>query len=289
MKRLLRWLLPVLVLVEVALVRLEILDLRDAVLILIAVEGLILLTGGTLLLSAVRQYRRNRASGFDGWRALESAFAVLLPRLAARLVVSELQLFYCLIKWALRRTGLRSGEFSYHRRSMMDMLVLMIVFVSPVEILVIELLLQAFLPLLWLRLLVLFLGVYAVIWVLGFHASRVVLPHRLEESGLRLRHGIFAEGFIPYAEIRRLEKGRRRAPEWGDGLQTDGDKAFLAIGGNTDITLKLASPRSLNGFLRPTKPVGTLYLAVDEPGNFAAELDSRLCSRVPEEKLSTRV
>lgn len=283
MKRRLKWLLPVLVVAEVALVRLEIMDLRDAILVLISVELLLLLTGGTLLLSAVRQYRRNRTSGFDGWGALEGAFGTLLPELAARLVVSELRLFYCLIKWALRRTGLRTGEFSYHRRSMMGMLVLMIVLVSPVEVLVIELLLQAFLPLLWLRVLVLLLGIYAVFWILGFHASRVVLPHRLGETGLRLRHGIFAEGFIPYAEIRYLKKGRRRAPEWGDGLQTDGDEAFLAVSGKTDITLKLYAPRRLHGFLRPTEPFGAVHLAVDEPEDFARELENKLRSRVSEE------
>ena len=287
MKRLLKWLLPVLVVAEVALVRLEVLDLRDAILILVAVEVLLLLTGGTLLLSAVREYRRNRASGFDGWRALESGIAIPLPRLAARLMVSELRLFYCLIKWALRRTRLQEGEFSYHRRSTMDMLVLMIVLVSPVEVLVIELLLQAFLPLLWLRLLVLFLEVYAVFWILGFHASRVTLPHRLEETGLRLYHGIFAEGFIPYPEIRRVQQLRRKAPEWGDGLRLDGVEAYLAIGGNTNVTLELHSPHSLRGFIKSTAPVDTVHLAVDEPKAFVQNLEHRLPPLRSEAELAT--
>ena len=278
MKRRLRWLLPVLVVAGVALVRSEVLGLGEAILVLVVVEVLLLLTGGTLLLSAVREYQKNRASGFDGWKALENGIVILLPRLAARIMVSELRLFCCLIKWTFRRTRLREGEFSYHRRSMTGPLVLMVVLVSPVEVLVIELLLQALLPLLWLRVLVLLLGVYFVFWILGFYASRIVLPHRFEEAGLRLYHGIFAEGFIPYEEIRNSEKGRRKAPEWGDGLQIDGDEAFLAVGGKTDVSLELGSPRSLNGFFRTTGPVGTLHLGVDDPEGFARELEHRLRS-----------
>ena len=284
MKRLLKWLFPVLILAEVTLVRMGLLELRDAILIVVAVEILLLVVGGTQMLSAIREYRRNRAVGFDGWRALEGGIAVLLPQLAARLIVSEVRLFYCLIRWALRKTKLGEGEFSYHKRSTLDMFVLLIVLVSPVEVLVIEVLLQAFLPLLWLRILVLVLEVYAVFWVLGFYASRIVLPHRLKESGLCFHHGIFATGFVPYNEIQRVQLNRRKAPDWGDGLQTDEDEAYLAISGNTNVTLELRSPHPLHGFLRPTGPVNTVHLAVDEPKNFVEELRGELSGPVPEEK-----
>jgi hypothetical protein len=265
----------------------ELLELRDAVLVVIAVEILLLVVGGTQMLSAAREYRRDRAAGFGGWGALESSLAVLLPQLAARLIVSEMRLFYCLVRWTLRRTRLGEGEFSCHRRSTMDMFVLLIVLVSPVEVLVIELLLQAFLPLLWLRLLVLFLEVYAVFWILGFYASRVALPHRLEETGLRLYHGIFAEGFIPYAQMCRVQQLKRKAPEWGDGLQIVENESYLAIGGNTNVTLELCSPIALHGFLRPTKPVQTLRLAFDEPKLFVQNLEHRLHTPSPGAKLTT--
>lgn len=52
MKRPLRW-LPVLVLCELSLVWFDVLDLGDAVLILVAVEALLLVVGGHLLLSAI--------------------------------------------------------------------------------------------------------------------------------------------------------------------------------------------------------------------------------------------
>lgn len=276
MKRLLKWLLPALLLADVGLVRLDLLDLRDAVLLLIAVEAPLLLVGGYQLLSAFRRYRRDRSSGLDAWAALEDGLTVFMPRSIARILASEPRLFYCLARWMARRTGLREGEFSYHKRSSLDMLVLMLVLVTPVEILVIELLLQAFLPWAWLRILVLALEIYALFWILGFYASRIVLPHRLEEKGLRLRHGTFAEGFVPYPEINSVERIRRKAPASGDGLTVTGDDAFLTIGGHTDITLELGSPLSINGFLRPKPPVSAVHLAADEPERLAVELRERV-------------
>lgn len=283
MKRLLKWLLPALILIEVALVWSGLLDLKEAAIAIVGVEALIFLAGVSEIILMVRRYRKDRSSGLDPWTALEGGLSVLLPHPVARLAAAEPRMFYCLTKWILRRTKLKEGEFSYHKRSTMDMLVLMVVLVSPIEVLVIELLLQAFLPWLWLRLLVLFLEVYALFWILGFHASRVALPHRLEERGLRLRHGIFAEGFIPYSAIRRVERTRRRAARSGDGLSVYGREAFLAIGGHTCVTLGLHIPHHLDG-LRPTKPVDTIHLAADEPEQFLKALKKRMAVMAPAEK-----
>ena len=292
MKRLPKVLLPTLILVilaEVALVRLGFLDLDDAVLIVVAVEVLLLVVGGTRVLSAVREYRRNRAGGLDVCRALEGGAGVLLPWPAARLLVSELRLFYCLVKWLFRHARLREGEFSYHKRSIMGAVVLMVVFVTPVEVLVIEVLLQAFLPLIWLRVLLFFLAVYAVFWLIGSYAARVVLPHRLETTGLRLQYGIFAEAFVPYDQIKSVDLSVRKAPKWGDGLQITDDKAYLAISGKTDVTLELRSPISLQSFLRPTAPMGTVHLAADEPKALTQKLEHRLRRLTLKQKVAGKV
>ena len=72
---------------------------------------------------------------------------------------------------------------------------------APMELLVVHLLALAFSPWGWLKWALLALGVYAILWLLGLYASLVALPHRLEGEGLRLRHGVLAEGFVPYGEI----------------------------------------------------------------------------------------
>ena len=122
----------------------------------------------------------------------------------------------------------------------------------------------------------LFLEVYGLFWFLGFYASRIALPYRLEENGVRLRHGTFAEGFIPYSVIESVGRKRRKASGSGDGLDIDDRVAFFAIAGHADITLILAAPQRLDGFLRPTSPVDTVHLAVDTPERFLKELKGRI-------------
>lgn len=283
MKRLLKWVLPALVLVEVALIWSGLLDFGKAVIIIVGVEALIFIAGISEIILMVKRYRDDRSSGLDPWAALEGGLSVLLPHPVARLAAAEPRMFYCLAKWALRKTKLKAGEFSYHKRSTMDMLVLLVVLVTPIEVLVIELLLQAFLPWLWLRLLVLLLEVYALLWILGFYASRIALPHCLQEKGIRLRYSVFVEGFVPYSVIDNVEHKHRKSAGYGDGLAVDGTEAFLSIGGYTDITIGLNASRPLNR-LRSTKSVGMIHLAVDDPKSFLRALEERMASNTRSEK-----
>lgn len=112
----------------------------------------------------------------------------------------------------------------------------------------------------WMRWALLFLSVYAVFWILGFHVSLVALPHRLESSGVRLRYGLFTEVFVPYAEISGVERAARKAPKPGDGMRAAPDEGavYLAINGKTDLTVRLREPRPVRGFfsqrMRFTRP-----------------------------------
>lgn len=79
MERALRWLLPILLLVEAALVWLDLLSLRDAAVVVVALEVLLLAVGGRQLFVVARRYRAGRTKGLDAWGALEDGLAVLLP------------------------------------------------------------------------------------------------------------------------------------------------------------------------------------------------------------------
>lgn len=152
----------------------------------------------------------------------------------------------------------------------MGLILVMLVFTTLVELLVVELLA----PWAWLRVSLLVLGLYAVLWMFGLYASLVALPHRLEENGLRLRYGAMVEGFVPLSEIAAVERTQRRAPGPGDGLQTDPEDGgiYLAMGGRTDLTLRLRSPQTVKGLLRNAGPASTIHLAADEPQRLASKL-----------------
>lgn len=65
MKRLLKWLLPTLIFVEVALVWFGMLNLKEAAFIVGGIETLILLTGIGEVLLMVQRYRKDRSSSLD--------------------------------------------------------------------------------------------------------------------------------------------------------------------------------------------------------------------------------
>jgi hypothetical protein len=277
MKRALKWLLPALVAVEVVLVWSGLLELREAVIVIAAVEVLLVIVGMGEVLLVARGYRRGRAEGLDAWRALEEGLALIMPPRAAKVLVLEPRLWVCLLRWASRRMRPGEDDFSYHKRSLAGGLLMAVVLTTPVELLIWEILV----PWAWLRIALLVLGIYALFWVLGFYASLIVLPHRLEEDGLRLHYGAFAQGLIPYSEMEKIERTSRRAPKPGDGLQThpEVNALYLAMGGKTDLTLHLRTPQPIDGLFRTLEPTSTIHLVADEPERMAPELRRRVGER----------
>lgn len=269
-----KWLMLVLIIAEVILVRAGLLDVATAVVVVVGIEALLFVVAGRQIVIAVRRYRRDRVTGLDLWTSLEDGLSSLLPRPLARVVALEPKLWACLGKWVLRRNRPGQREYHYHKRSPVGSLLLVVLFTAPVEVLLFELLV----PWAWLRWLLLIGAIYMLFWAFGFYASLLMLPHRLGPAGITLRYGAVAEGSIPYSEIARVERERRQPLGRGDGLsvQRTESAAYLAVGGQTDVTLHLRTPRALCGLLGPTVPVTTVHLAVDDPTGLVRELDEAI-------------
>ena len=284
MKRGRWWLVLIVVLVSLrlALGRAGLFDARVATIVLIGLEALVLAVAGRQVVLAVRGYRRDRTAGLDVWAALEDGLAVLLPRPLARLAALEPRLWYCLGRWLARR-GRRTAEagFPYHRRSLVGAILIVAILTAPVEILFFELVI----PWPWLRLLLLVAAIYSFVWLLGFYASLVVLPHRLEPGTLHLRYGALAEGRIPYAAIAAAERARRSAPGGRDGARVADEGGasvlYLAVGGRTDLTLRLRESQTFCGLRGPTPPVQTVHLATDDPDRLLRALAERVGAALP--------
>ncbi len=271
-----------LVFLRVALGHAGLFNARATVLVLAGLEALALAVAGRQVVLAVRGYRRDRTAGLDVWAALEAGLAVLLPRPLARLAALEPRLWYCLGRVLVRRGRRTDGlDFPYHRRSPIGAIVFVALLTAPVEILVFELVI----PWAWLRLLLLVAAVYSFVWLLGLYASLAVLPHRLEPAALRLRYGALAEGRIPYAAIAAAERARRPSPGGRDGARVadeGGARAlYLAVGGRTDLTLRLREPRTFSGLRGPTPPVETVHLATDDPDRLVRALGERVLAASP--------
>ncbi len=270
----LKWITPALILAELLLLFGGMLNVQTAVGVILGVEALLTLAGGAQIIRAIRRCRQSRAGGLDFWEALTDGFAVFLPPRAARVLALEPQLWACLFLWLFRRRRPDEQSFTYHKQSIVGVFLIAALFSSPVEIVLFELLI----PWAWLRWALLIASLYVLIWLLGYYASLVVLPHRLEAEGIRLRYGAFAAGFVPYAAIAEAARERQAIPKKSRGLLVDpgASAAYFGMDGAANVRLRLNTPLPLRGFFTITAPVATIYLAVDEPERFIRQIRQRL-------------
>jgi len=277
-ERFLKWLLPALIVVEIVLVRGGVLSLGQAVAIVVAIEGGIALIAARQAIVAVRRFRAGRRDGVDPWTAAEDALTVVFPRVMARFIVMEPRVWICLIRWVTRRYRYDPDDFPYHAGSILGIFLVVILFTTPVEIILFELLI----PWAWLRWILLILAIYAVVWAFGLYASLVVLPHRLEPEGLRVRYGVLNEAVIPYDRIVGLEEEQRKTPDGREGLifpEGETGVAFLSIGGRTHLRIEVDEPVRFRTFTGPSRPINVLSVAANHPDRLGAALRERLPSR----------
>src|SRR5262249_21052687 len=193
---------------EIAVIGSGLVDARWAIAVAGVFEIVLVVVAGRQILVAVRRFRAGRAAELDLWRAIEDGLAVVLPRPVARLVALEPCLWSSLAIWLFRRHAPGPDEFSYRKRSIVAALVTILAVTTPVELLLVELLI----PWAWLRWILLIAGIYALIWTFAYYASLVVLPHRLAETGLELHYGFLASVTVPYADLEQVELAPRRSP-----------------------------------------------------------------------------
>ena len=294
MKRLGKWLLPLLILLNIALVRADIFAVRDVIVVTIALDGLLWLVAGRHLFVAWQQYRRDRRADFAPGAALERALATVLPQPVAHLFALEARLWTTLIRWLARRGPSGPAVFPYARRSPLGLLVGFVALTTPLELLLWELLI----PWTWLRVALFVLGIYGLAWVVGLYASLRIYPHELGDRSLRVHHGLLATAWIPYEAIGAIEIEQRSAPKQNEGVQivrsdreTGGAStpvaAFVAVGGKTDVTLALTHPLTIERLFGPSAPVTTIHLAVDDPAGFVAAVErARAGMPPPQERLA---
>ena len=132
-----------------------------------------------------------------------------LPSLAWRALVFELRLYRSLLRWVARRPAVPKGEvelFGYSRDH--TPILLLWIFASAVEIPIAHLLI----PWETVRLVVLGLGVWGLLWMLGLLASFRVHPHVVTPTTLHLRAGAGVDIAVPWELVESVRPTRRALP-----------------------------------------------------------------------------
>ena len=189
-----------------------------------------------LVAAVVRDVRRERARGVDGWLAAERRLGEMMPRRVARIVLYEPRVLLCLARWVLRRhPGGTPGHFRYNREK--KPLVIVFIALLVFESLGMHAVLLAVFGGRWWIWALFDLDVYTMLWAFGFYGSMVVLPHRITDTELRLRYAYLAEFVVPREAILSARPSRRAEAKPGR-VVVDGDEATFCCG-ETTVTLEL--------------------------------------------------
>lgn len=269
-----RWILPLVLVVALIGARLRVLPSGSVLILAIVSETLTVVLGSVQAWRALRRLRQRRRAGADIWDALTDGIAVFVPRPIARIIALEPRVWACIFIWLFRRPKANATTFPYAAESIMGVFLIAILFSAPIEVLLAEVLV----PWGWLRILLVVLEVYSIIWLLGYSASLAVLPHHLGNEALVLRYGLLLDACIPLANIAEIAPERRSSPNGRDGYVADAARRELAlvVGGTTNVRLTLHASQTFSGLLRPTPAVDTIFLKVDDPDRFIAAVRARL-------------
>jgi hypothetical protein len=124
-------------------------------------------------------------------------------------VTLEIGIWRSLFFWVARRVpGHGPGAQSFAYAKQVTPLLVAFIVVSAVELPVVHLLLP------WdtVRLIVLVLSVWGLLWMVGFLAGMKVFRHLLDDTGLRIRSGATVDIHIPWDAIKGVTSRRGGAP-----------------------------------------------------------------------------
>jgi hypothetical protein len=196
--------------------------------------------------------------------------------LARRAVMFELRLYRSLFRWAARRPVTSSADvdaFGYAQA--VTPVMSLWIFASAVEMVVVHLLI----PWPLVRITVLVISAWGLLWMVGFLASLKVNPHLLGASTLRVRHGASVDIAIPWDSIASVVAQRRDLPSSIRTLQPRETKS------GTDLQVGVSGEVNVHAVLRHTltvpAPKGNqriteLSFWVDDPNAFVARARQHL-------------
>ena len=192
-----------------------------------------------------------------------------LAALVKRGILFEVALYRSTARLAARRPAVPAGATPYSYVGAVVVLLWAFVIGSAVELVALHLILP------WeaVRLAADVLGIWGLIWMLGFAASMHVHPHLVTDTGLLVRNGHGPGLEVPWDDVvavrsreRSLDSGRAR--QYADGVLS------IVVGSRTNVELTLARP--VETTVRGEKVAATeLHLFADDPRALSREIRSR--------------
>ena len=220
---------------------------------------------------AVKQVRQLTADADGTPKEIhyQRVFSLFLPESIAAFLACELLTLWAGICWAAR--GFRAipvTGFSYAQQSTVRMLPLLIPVVSIGDEIVLGVLLRH--QAAWIRIGVIALDLWALLWAFGLYATFQARPHLIDEKHVLLRIGMLAAcDFDPALVV--------SAAPFHEDLSRTERKRFgcLTTHGTPAVKVQLREKVAVHRMFGNDLTYDTLLVATDNPGEFCRTLNSQ--------------
>lgn len=191
----------------------------------------------------------------------------------------EVQLYVALGRWIARRPAVPAGATPWGYSRLVTPVMWLWIFGSACELPLAHVLV----PWHGVRVALLVVGVWGLVWMIGLLASLKVYPHLIAPSGLVVRHGKFARLEVPWSQVESVRLDDRDVE--GGGLRalqprrTDaGTEVQVPVNSRVNVTVRLSSPLPVRTSKGEVDAV-TLVIWVDEPRDFVAAVNRTVGAR----------
>ncbi|GAB3957207.1 hypothetical protein [Micromonospora vulcania] len=189
--------------------------------------------------------------------------------LLRRAAAAEGAMWRSLYVWARRRPlSLAPGDDPFGYLGVVRPILGIFIALSAVEIPIFDLIVSNVVPWRPARWIVLVLGVWGLLWMLGLYASMTIHPHVVGDTGLRVRQSAGIDLWIPWTDVEALHKRYRSLPSSRSvQIEQEGDRRVLhiAVGSQTSVDVRLRRPMVFDLPRGRTEPVDEVRIYADDP------------------------
>jgi hypothetical protein len=198
-----------------------------------------------------------------------------LPGWLWHALVLEVTMYKNLLRWIFRRPSVGPAEEPIGYARAVTPVMGLWIFASAAEMPLIHVLL----PWAAARLVMIVLGLWTVVWMLGMLAGLRTYPHLVTPDALRVRSGALVDVRIPWdaiATVRHREVDLPSSVRTLQPLETDeGTHLRVGVSGRTNLAVGLSRPLLVTPSRRRELTVTQVDLWVDEPREVARVLRER--------------
>lgn len=213
-----------------------------------------------------------RAAGSALEDHFERVFALFLPARMASLVAGEVVVLWEGLRWAGRGfRPVRVSGFGYLEQSLIAVLPIAAPVVCFAEEMMLGVLLRH--QALWIRLGIVGLDIWAILYVFGIYATCQARPHQVTRESVRLEQGIF--GRCEFDPVLVVEANPEPGP-----AQRDRDAVRLTLIGAPAVKVRLSQPVTVKRVLRGEQKFQTVVVSADDPGALCRALREAQASAI---------